>query len=34
MPEGPIRSAGEYQIELHLHSDVNATIKLQVVAEE
>jgi large subunit ribosomal protein L9 len=34
MPEGPIRTAGEFEIELHLYTDVNATIKLTVVAEE
>ena len=33
MPTGPIRMAGEYEIEIHLHSDVNAEIKLTVVAE-
>ena len=33
MPTGTIRMAGEYEIELHLHTDVNATIKLTVVAE-
>ncbi len=34
MPEGPIRMAGEYEIDLHLHADVNATIKLTVVGVE
>jgi large subunit ribosomal protein L9 len=34
MPNGPIRLAGEYDIELHLHTDVNATIKLTVIGEE
>jgi large subunit ribosomal protein L9 len=34
MPTGPIRIAGEYDIELHLHTDVDAVIKLMVVAEE
>lgn len=34
MPEGPIRQAGEYDIEVHLHTDVNATVKVIVVAEE
>ncbi|AZS51026.1 50S ribosomal protein L9 [Entomomonas moraniae] len=32
MPNGTIRHVGEYNIDLHLHSDVNATIKLIVVA--
>ncbi len=33
LPEGPIRAVGEYDITLQLHSDVNAVIKLSVVAE-
>lgn len=33
MPEGAIRELGEYDIELHLHSDVNATVKIIVEAE-
>ncbi|HEY1788529.1 MAG TPA: 50S ribosomal protein L9 [Verrucomicrobiae bacterium] len=28
--EHPIKALGEYQIELHLHSDVKSTLKLQV----
>lgn len=32
LPNGTIRHVGEYNIDLHLHSDVNATIKLIVVA--
>lgn len=34
LPMGPIRAAGEYEIDLHLHTDVNATIKLTVIGEE
>ena len=34
MPEGPIRVAGEYDIDVHLHAEVNATIKLIVIGEE
>ena len=34
LPTGPIRNAGEYEIDLHLHSDVNAMIKLTVIGEE
>ena len=34
MPEGPIRHGGEYDIDLSLHADVDATVKLIVVAEE
>jgi len=33
LPEGPIREIGEFDIELHLHSDVDVTVKLAVVAE-
>ncbi|HET8850492.1 MAG: 50S ribosomal protein L9 [Marinobacter sp. 34-60-7] len=33
LPEGPIRVTGEYEIELQLHTDVEVTIKLAVVAE-
>lgn len=34
LPNGTLRDVGEYDIELHLHSDVFATVKLQVVAED
>lgn len=34
LPTGPIRLAGEYEIDLHLHTDVNAVIKLTVIGEE
>ena len=34
MPEGPIRVAGEYDIDLHLRAEVNTTIKLTVIGEE
>jgi large subunit ribosomal protein L9 len=34
MPNGPIRLAGEYEVELHLHADVDATLKLTVIADE
>ena len=34
LPEGVIRMAGEYEIALHLHSDVDASIKLTIVGEE
>jgi len=34
MPEGPIRLAGEYEIDIHLHAEVNTTIKLTVIGEE
>lgn len=34
LPEGPIRIAGEYEIVMHLHADVDATLKLTIVADE
>ena len=33
LPEGAFRQVGEYDVTLHLHSDVNATVKLVVTAE-
>ncbi len=32
LPEGAIRQTGEFEIDVQLHSDVTATIKLNVVA--
>jgi len=34
LPEGPFRTAGEFEVMLHLHADVDATIKLEIVPEE
>jgi large subunit ribosomal protein L9 len=34
MPTGPIREAGEHQIEMHLHTDVNVELTVRVVPEE
>ena len=34
LPEGPFRSIGEYEVEINLHADVNAKLKLSVIAEE
>lgn len=34
MPEGPLRHTGEFEILVHLHSDVDATVNVVVVAEE
>ena len=33
MPAGVIRVVGEYDIDVHLHSDVNVTVKVIVVPE-
>jgi large subunit ribosomal protein L9 len=34
MPTGVIRDAGEYDISLHLHTDIDAVIKLTIIGEE
>jgi len=34
LPNGTLRDVGEYDIELHLHADVFATVKLKVIAAE
>jgi large subunit ribosomal protein L9 len=34
MPTGPIRTLGEHQVQLHLHTDVNVTLLVTIVAEE
>ena len=33
LPTGPFRAAGEFEVALHLHPEVDATIKLEVVPE-
>lgn len=34
LPEGPFRVAGEYQVTLHLHADVDTILKVTIVGEE
>ncbi len=34
LPEGPIRQAGEYEVTLHLHTDVDAVAKVTIIGEE
>ena len=34
MPDGPIHELGEFEIGVHLHSDVNASVTVRVVAAE
>jgi len=34
MPDGPIHELGEFEVGVHLHSAVNATVKVRVVAAE
>ena len=33
LPEGAFRMLGDYDVQLHLHTDVNVTIKLTIEAE-
>jgi large subunit ribosomal protein L9 len=33
LPEGPLRIAGEHDVDVHLHSDVNVVVKISVVDE-
>jgi large subunit ribosomal protein L9 len=33
LPNGPFRVAGEYEVDLHLQADVNASVKLTIVPE-
>jgi large subunit ribosomal protein L9 len=32
--EGPLRAVGEHDIDLHLHTDVNVTVKVVIEAVE
>jgi large subunit ribosomal protein L9 len=34
MPTGPIRSTGEHQVQLHLHTDVDVILLVTIIAEE
>jgi large subunit ribosomal protein L9 len=34
LPNGPLREIGEYDIEIHLHADVDTTVKVIVRAED
>jgi len=34
LPNGPLRELGEYDVELHLHSDIDLTVKVVVATEE
>ena len=34
MPNGALRHTGEFDVAIHLHTDVNATLKLVIVAGE
>lgn len=34
LPQGPLRQIGEYDINVHLHTDVNTVVKVKVVPAE
>jgi large subunit ribosomal protein L9 len=34
LPNGALRNTGEFEVDVHLHADVNAVLKLTIVAEE
>ena len=33
LSEGTLRAIGEYEIDVHLHTDVDATLRLEIIAE-
>ncbi len=34
MPEGAFHATGEYEVDVHLHTDVNTTVKVEIVAAQ
>jgi large subunit ribosomal protein L9 len=34
LPNGPIHETGDHEVQVHVHTDTNATIKISIVAEE
>ncbi|MGV6809672.1 MAG: 50S ribosomal protein L9 [bacterium] len=34
MPDGPLRMVGEYEVDLHLHTEVDTQIKIVIEAED
>lgn len=34
LPQGPIRYIGDYEVTIHLHTDVDAKLKVKVIAED
>ena len=34
LPDGPLRQAGEYEIVIHLHSEVNTVAKVTIIGDE
>ena len=33
LPDGPLRELGEYEVNIHLHTEVNTLLKVAVIAE-
>jgi len=33
LPQGPLRITGEYEVMVHLHSDLDVAVRLEIVAE-
>jgi len=34
LPEGPLRSVGEFEVDVHIHPEVDAKVKVIVIAEK
>jgi large subunit ribosomal protein L9 len=34
LPEGPFRNIGEFDVDIHLHTDVKANIRINIIPEE
>lgn len=34
LPDGPLREIGDYEVDVHLHADVNVAVKVKVVSED
>lgn len=34
LPDGPLRSVGQHEVEIHLHSELNVTIKVNVIGDD
>jgi large subunit ribosomal protein L9 len=34
LPEGPFHNTGSYTVEIHLHSDLNASLQVEIVSEQ
>jgi large subunit ribosomal protein L9 len=34
LPDGPLRELGEYEVDIHLHTEVNVKLKLTLVPQE